>query len=324
MWQYHWVKNTLKSVLPFPHQLRYLKRRLGRSPHQIDEKSVYNGGFYQISLLADMGLDLRGLDILEMGTGWCPVIPLMMRLAGARHVVLTDVHASLCLETLNTTVKFLLERKTDLSQRLGITVAEIEDRLHIPQAGDFDAVIAEMGMTYAVPFDYKRSPVRVDAIISHTVLEHIPRQVIKTLMHDARRVLRPGGVISHGIDHSDHRAIVDQRLSQIDFLRYSDRMWKLFCVAPQDYTNRLRHSEYVAMFKEAGFEIMFESAYPDATCREASIPLAVRFQSMDLDDLATLWSVIVIRPDDPDRRMEGQQSRGTAPRQIPDRHPVHI
>jgi SAM-dependent methyltransferase len=295
MWQIYWAKNTLKTLLPFQRQLRKLKRRIAGSSHQINEQSVYGGGFAQIFFLADAGLDVRGLDILEVGTGWYPVIPLMMRLAGARRVILTDVHALLDLETLKATVMFLLERKADLAERLHITVPEIEDKLRLAQGDDLDDVLAEMGMTYAVPFDYKQSEVRVDAIISHTVLEHVPPQVIEELAHDWRRVLRPGGLISHGVDHSDHRAIVDARLSRIDFLRYGDRIWNLLCI---DNTNRLRHSDYIAMFRAAGFEIVFENVFIDPTSQAAlsKVPLAARFRGMAPDDIATTWSNIIARP----------------------------
>jgi SAM-dependent methyltransferase len=298
MWQVHWAKSSLKAVLPLQGQLRKLKRRLVPSPHQISEKSVYAGGFDQISSLASAGLDIRGLDVLEVGTGWFPVIPLMLRLAGARHVTLTDAHALLDLETLSATVRFLLERKADLAERLHLSVAEIEDQLLIPPSGDLNDVLAEMGMTYAVPFDYKHSKVRVDAIISHTVLEHIPPPIIAELIRDWHRVLRTGGLISHGIDHSDHRANVDTRLSRLDFLRYSDTMWNLLCINPQDYTNRLRHSDYIAMFRVGGFEIVFERALVDPKCRDAlpKLQLAARFRGMHPDDLATLWSNIVARP----------------------------
>lgn len=294
MWQTHCTKNTLMTMLPWQHQLRRFKRRVFGLAQRIDERSVYAGGFDQIALLRDAGLTMQGLDILEIGSGWFPVIPLMMRIAGARTIILTDEHALLDLQTLDITVAFLLERKADLAQRLNISVAEIEDKLRIPQ-GNLDDALAAMGITYAVPFDYQRADVQVDVIISHTVLEHISPQLIVELMRDVRRVLRPNGLILHGIDHSDHRANVDSRLSRIDFLRYSDRVWRMLCIHPQDYTNRLRHSDYVAMFKAGGFEIVSEDAHPDPTCRAANVPLAARFWKMDRDDVATLWSIIVMR-----------------------------
>ena len=136
---------------------------------------------------------------------------------------------------------------------------------------------------------------RVDAVISHTVLEHVPPQLIAELAHHWRRVLRPGGLISHGVDHSDHRAIVDARLSRIDFLRYSDQLWHLLRI---DNTNRLRHSDYIAMFGAAGFEIVFQHVYIDPASQDVlpKIPLAARFKEMDPDDIATTWSNIIARP----------------------------
>ena len=184
MWQLYWAKNTLKQIVPFQRDLRRLKRRFSHSPNQINERSVYAGGFDQISLLTNAGLNVCGLDVLEVGTGWFPVIPLMMRLAGARHVTLTDAHMLLDIDTLNTTVRFLLERKVDLAERLAITVAAIEDQLRVVSGGTLEDMLAGLGMTYAVPFDYKQSEARVDVIISHTVLEHISPRMIEELMRD--------------------------------------------------------------------------------------------------------------------------------------------
>ena len=126
------------------------------------------------------GTDVRGLDILEVGTGWYPVIPLMMRLAGARRVILTDVHTLLDLETLKSS-RDVPAREKGRPCGSGYTLPSLrsEDQLRLAQGDDLDDVLAEMGMTYAVPFDYKQSEVRVDAIISHTVLEHVPPRVIE-------------------------------------------------------------------------------------------------------------------------------------------------
>jgi hypothetical protein len=90
------------------------------------------------------------------------------------------------------------------------------------------------------------------------------------------------------------RAIVDARLSRIDFLRYGDQIWNLLCI---DNTNRLRHSDYIAMFRAAGFEIVFEHVFIDPTSQDAlsKVPLAARFQGMAPDDIATTWSNIIAR-----------------------------
>jgi SAM-dependent methyltransferase len=297
MWQLHCAKNTLKSLLPFQQRLRSLKRRLGLRRDNIAEASVYPGGFDQVFLLRSAGLDVRGRDILEIGTGWYPVIPLMLRVAGARHVYLTDAHELLDLKNLKASLDFLRPRVADMASRFDVPEAEIEAKLKIPETQDLVTALTALGMSYYVPFDHKDVSFKVDAIISHTVLEHIQPEVIMELLCNARHVLRTGGMISHGIDHSDHRANADQRLNRVDFLRYSDRVWKYLCLDPHDYTNRLRHSDYVAMVKDAGFSVVYERALVDEKTRATigEIPLAFQFQGRDPDDLSTLWSNIVAK-----------------------------
>ena len=283
------------AALPFQRHLRRLKRRISGRAHHIHEQSVYSGGLDQIALVQEAGLDLHGRTILELGTGWYPVIPLMLRLAGVERVVLTDVHALLDRETLQAAIDFLDARRTDLADRLGLTEVEIVRALALSDEAPLAEALEVLGLDYRVPFDIAIADLQVDAIYSHTVLEHIPPPVLAEIFRHSHGLLRQGGLISHGIDHSDHREHQDSRLSRIDFLRYGDTAWRLLCLNPQDYTNRLRHSDYVAMIQEAGFDSVIERPFvnPRARARLPDIPLAPRFRDYDWDDLATTWSHIV-------------------------------
>lgn len=297
-WQFRCARNTVAAALPFQRRLRALKRRLSGRTHHIHEASVYSGGFDQITLLRDAGLELRGATVLELGTGWYPVIPLMLRLAGADRVILTDVHALMDRETLGAATGFLLARRADLARRLGQTETEIEATLALPPEMPLEEALERLGLVYRVPIDLARPDLAVDAIVSHTVLEHIPPAVLEQIFLQSHAALRPGGLINHGIDHSDHRQHQDPRLSRIDFLRYGETAWRLLCLNPQDYTNRLRHPDYVAMIEAAGFETVIERPLVDARARAdlETLPLAPRFQGRNPDDLATTWSHIVARP----------------------------
>ena len=296
-WQIRCARNTLVAALPFQQRLRVLKRRLSGRAHHIHEQSVYSGGFDQITLLQEAGLDLRGRTVLELGTGWYPVIPLMLRLAGAGRIILTDVHALLDRETVQAAVDFLQARKADLASRLGQTETEIDQALTLPKGASLDEVLKMLGLDYRVPFDIATTDVQVDAIYSHTVLEHIPPPVLETILRHSHDLLNPGGLICHGIDHSDHREHQDPGISRVDFLRYSNIIWRLLCLNPQDYTNRLRHSDYMTMIQRAGFESVIERPFvnPGALTRLPDIPLAPQFRGYDEDDLATTWSHIVAR-----------------------------
>jgi len=242
-WQVRCAKNTVLTLLPFRRQLQRIKRRFAKDPHPIDASSVYDGAYEHIEALQKKGLELSSSVILEIGSGWYPVIPLMLRLAGARHLYLTDAHPLLDAEQLAAACRFLLDRKADIAQRLQLSLADVEQYLRVIPGETLNDGVARLGFSYLVPCDLGKCDFRVDAIFSHTCLEHISEPELNSLLRDCHHVLRPGGLMSHGIDHSDHRANTDRDLSRIDFLKYSDRIWRLFCIDPQDYTNRLRRSQ---------------------------------------------------------------------------------
>ena len=297
-WQLHCAAHTVKALLPFKRQLRAVKRRIASSPHVVAESSVYPGGFDHISALRDAGFTLEGKHVLELGTGWFPVIPLMLRLGGASRVYLTDVEHLLDQNTILVAADFLLSKKEDLAQKLNIDIAGIEQLLLAPRNLSFDGLLQWFQLAYICPFDAGKDLLSVDCIVSHTVLEHIPEHVLRKIFRDTRSLLRPGGLHSHGIDHTDHRANVDPRLSRVDFLRYNDWTWRLFCINAQDYTNRLRHSDYVSMLREARYKIVFERKFVNERCAmEAKhMKLWGRFRDMDVEDLATAWSHVVAKP----------------------------
>jgi SAM-dependent methyltransferase len=296
-WQFHWAFQAVKNVVPITGQLRALKRKIGWCPLVIGEASVYDGGFDHISALRETGFSLDGKEILELGTGWFPVIPLMLRLAGAGRIYLTDVERLMDQSTVLVAADFLLNKKKDLAQRLGVDVARIEQLLAAPRNLSFDDLLRWFQFAYICPYDAK--DVRwVDCIVSHTVLEHVPEQILRKFFRDSKRSLRPGGVHSHGIDHTDHRANVDPRLSRIDFLRYSDLTWGLISNTPQICTNRLRNSDYISMLRDTGYQIVWERKFViNQAVHEANdMKLSGRFRDKHIDDLATGWSHLVAAP----------------------------
>jgi SAM-dependent methyltransferase len=89
----------------------------------------------------------------------------------------------------------------------------------------------------------------VDFVWSQAVLEHIRRDAFLETLSELRRVMRPGGICSHRIDLQDH---LDGSLNN---LRFSRRLWESdFMSRSGFYTNRIRFSEMLSFFKNAGFE----------------------------------------------------------------------
>ena len=146
---------------------------------------------------------------------------------------------------------------------------------------------------YEAPFSIDDLAQPIDAFVSNEVLEHIPLEALRGVVASAYRLLRSGGLAIHAIDYSDHYAR-GGGVSRYNFLRFSDAEWAPFNSGFQ-YVNRLRHSEYLEIFKTAGFEILSDEPYSEEIPEDIQAALASRFRPFDLDDLSVMRSRIVAR-----------------------------
>lgn len=116
----------------------------------------------------------------------------------------------------------------------------------------------------------------MDLVFSVAVFEHVrnPRQVLA----ESIRVLRPGGYAIHQIDYEDHRG---RGPAGWDFLRFSTAEWDRLHEGElaRDYTNRVRHSQWVRLLDEVGYETV------QVTVERAETPPGVSVHE-DLGSLA--------------------------------------
>jgi SAM-dependent methyltransferase len=90
----------------------------------------------------------------------------------------------------------------------------------------------------------------IDLLFSQAVLEHIPRRQFDDFLRQCFRVLRPGGLCSHGIDLQDHLG------GALNHLRFAERLWEHPAFARSGfYTNRLRCGEICGRAGAAGFSV---------------------------------------------------------------------
>ncbi len=279
-------KDNAKACIPGKPMARRLWRTL--VPYRSmpgNDDLAFDQGVQLIAFIHEHDISLG--TVIEVGTGWIPTIPHILKACGAGRIILTDI-----------------DRLSD-EQTFAHARALVESDLpRIARASGIDEATLHANLNRSGVEDYRSPPVlddlaagSVDLIYSRTVLEHIRPPVLERLLGDWRRLLRPRGFCVHFIDNSDHFEHDDDRLSRLNFLTLSDFAWRIAAFNGQNYQNRLRHSDYVRLFRDAGFELLHVEAELDERALADLDRLAIqeRFRRYDREDLATVTTTIVAR-----------------------------
>jgi hypothetical protein len=253
--------------------------------------------------------EVRGEDAapalaLELGTGWYPIVPVGLVLAGAGSVLTIDVSPLLDLER---TVRVLELYASQLrSGRLETLLGPIApDRAEavLAAAGertgrDAAELLGRVGVR-ALVGDARASGLAagsVELFVSNNTFEHVPPDVLRQLMAEFARLAAEGAVMDHFVDMSDHYAHFDRSITEFNYLRYPDRLWRLFNNRLQ-HQNRLRIVDYRRMIEQAGFALVAEEAERGAPEELAAVKLARPFRGYAPADLLVLrcWLTAVAR-----------------------------
>jgi hypothetical protein len=204
---------------------------------------------------------------VEIGTGWCPTVPLGLTADGivvhtydrARHATAESIRAC--------------------QGAVGGDWALV----HYHAPGDATAT--------SLP------DASVDLHFSLAVLEHVPAQVIPAFFTEAHRILRPGGLLYHEIDLRDHFADFDPSITPVNFLKFNDFQWKCIGQNSIHFHNRLRASDFLRMFESCGFELVDVATITDERAAKAlsRMKIADRFQRYEKSDLITSVLTVVAR-----------------------------
>jgi len=131
----------------------------------------------------------------------------------------------------------------------------------------------------------------VDFIWSRAVLEHIRRHEFGAVMRELRRIVSPLGACSHRVDLRDHLG------GGLNNLRFTEAIWESGPVAHSGfYTNRIRFSEMLRYFADAGFvtDVMKVDRWDELPISRNR--LARRFRTISDEDLRVLGFDVVLKP----------------------------
>lgn len=302
-WKLKAVVQKAIGLAPASHRWNYaFQRYVTRSArldgvwvnHKIDQTSCHLRSWRQY----------RGAvgptTVLELGTGWFPVVPICLSLTGADRVETVDRLSLLRPDNLAVTVTELADRlrRGELEQRLGSIRSDRADAL-IALSGRERLHPAELPKLGVWPLSadarhLSRAGASVDLFVSNNTLEHIERAVLLDILREYRRLADPQAVMSHFVDMSDHYSHFDHTLHPLHFLRFDERQWRWWNnrVVPQ---NRLRLPDYRRLLRAAGFELLNESPWVLEGSLEG-VPIHDSFAMLSPADLAVTHVWLVARP----------------------------
>ena len=220
--------------------------------------------------------------LLELGPGDSVGTALIASAIGASRTYLLD---SGRFANPDTTLYRLMARSLAAQ---GYDVPDISD------ATDVRDVLAACRATYltdGVPSFAHIGSDSIDFAWSNTVLQHVRREEVGKLAAELRRVMKATGVASHTIDFRDMLG------GALNHLRVPVTWWESPLVRRSGaYTNRLRYSELLNIFQEAGFLIQIVSQGRWTELPTPRRAMRAPFRRMADEDLLTYHVDVVMRP----------------------------
>jgi SAM-dependent methyltransferase len=298
-WKYKALLHLAFSNMPLGEHLIYFSQRyVTRSLPTTDASFVSVVSYAKESIDALQRYYYRPLSeatFYEYGAGWDMVVPLAFYSFGVERQILVDIRKLLRIDLVNDTIEKF--------QRIGFDFPFPRKPGRYIDGGRSDvvALLKEYyGIDYRAPYDARHTGLEarsIDCITSRGALQHIPLQDIRAIMRECHRLLRDDGLMSSLVEYLDHYSFFDKGISGYNFLQYSDTAWRFFSPTLH-YQNRLRHRDYLDLFREAGFEIveerLKEGTEADLKAIE-QLPLAKRFRKYSLPELAVRSALIVVR-----------------------------
>lgn len=242
---------------------------------------------------------LPALKVLEIGTGWFPIVPLGLALHDA-DVVTIDTRGHLDPRR----VRLAMQMLSDLAAAGTISVgsatrlARLRELLTDPGEGSTSELLRPLGISprIADARDLGELPEAHGAtlLVSNNTLEHIPGPVLGGILSEFHRVGAPEAVMSHYIDLADHYAGFDPRINEFHFLTLGVGRWRL-ANNRLGYQNRLRIGDYRQLHEQAGWRLTHEALTRRKSAVLDGITVVPPFDTVPVRDLLVVKAHLVSR-----------------------------
>ena len=228
---------------------------------------------------------------LELGSGWYPVIPIGLFLGGANSVISIDISPLMTAEGIRETIaKYLewyasgkLDHIKPYIKEERLQVLENLETANLSKEVLLESLNLELQIRDARNTGFEESS--FDLVCSNNTYEHIYGGILKDIIKEFQRIVKPGGINSHFIDMSDHFAHLDNSITIYNYLKYTEKQWSRIdnSVQPQ---NRLRLPDYRKMYAEAGISVLEEERRPGSISHLKKVTVAAPFSGYTQEEIA--------------------------------------
>jgi SAM-dependent methyltransferase len=289
LWLAKYVVQKVISTLPCGEQVNKL---LQQTVGGLRKPVIYGypRTLTMIWLLGQLDISIRGCQCVELGTGWDLSSAMTLVRLGAAKVHTYD-HVRHALPELKARALAMIESSatpTDSDLPFDVPFQELTGLLREPH-GEVE---------YHAPFDARQTALldaSIDFYYSFATLEHIPVDVLKELLQESFRILKPGAYCYHYIQPSMHSLRWSD--SSVDYLIFPQATWDKWIANPIAYENRLRAVQHLDLLKQAGFDIVHAWFNTDhrALKRLPEMRLAPAFERFTPEQLAQNYVWVVGR-----------------------------
>jgi hypothetical protein len=246
-----------------------------------------------------------GATVVDVGTGWFHHDAFLLYLVGDYTVHLFDIEDRAKLRYIKNYLRYLCEQIAWVSRELGIDPDEGRRKLiELLELPDRKTIYARSKFVPCITSEIDRPFLpegSVDLMVSNCVLVHMRPDIIVPELQALRSMLKNDGYMFHMLGHDDHWAFHDPAMEwpSFNYLRYSERAYRLLFDSALEYHNRMVRPEWLKVFAQAGLEVKEYEAVINDQSRDSvrRLPqLAPRYALYSVDDLAVIYSYVLLQP----------------------------
>ena len=257
--------------MPFGHLIHRGLQDITGTWSRRDIKKLYEGRVQFVHEMKEYGVKIENAVFLDIGTGWHPVIPLLLYLFGAKKVTTIDINPWLNKKSLTETISLIDGVLVNLATDFGKSFEDLKTKLDFLRELNENNLLSVIdvlhraNIQYLCPMDVTKTTFadeEYDGVLSFSVLQCIPRHVITEIMSESHRILKNSGWNMHHIYTGDPFAF-DRHITTINFLKFSDPVWYWIGGSGLAYNNRLRCVDYLKILSEKKYEVKYKKAKID-------------------------------------------------------------